>query len=45
MKLNTQFVAVEIDTPLTRTGRGMISGGYNHGIGPQLNPKALLGKG
>jgi hypothetical protein len=33
-QLNAQFVAVERLAPLARILNGMISGGYNHGIGP-----------
>ena len=40
-QLKAQFVAVDSETPLTRTAKGIISGGYSHGIGPQLKPKAL----
>ena len=36
MKLKNQLVAVDNDTPFARKVNGMISGGYNHGIGPQL---------
>lgn len=41
-QLNAQLVAVDSDTPFARTERGIISGGYSHGIGPQLYPKAAL---
>lgn len=36
-KLKAQFVHVDKDTPLARIVNGMISGGYSHGIGPQLD--------
>src|SRR5579859_4845033 len=35
-QLNAQFVAVERLAPLARILRGIISGGYNHGMGPKL---------
>ena len=38
----SQFVAVDKDTPRARKGKGMISGGYSQGTGPQLIPKAAL---
>lgn len=41
-QLKNQFVAVDKLAPLDLILRGRISGGYSHGIGPQLYPKAAL---
>lgn len=35
-------VAVDKDTPFALNGKGMISGGYSQGTGPQLMPNAAL---
>ena len=36
-QLNAQFVAVERLAPFARILKGMISGGYSHGIGPNIS--------
>jgi hypothetical protein len=36
-QLNAQFVAVERLAPFARILKGMISGGYSHGIGPNVS--------
>lgn len=38
-KLANQSKHVEMETPLARTFRGNISGGYNHAMGPKLYAK------
>ena len=35
-------VAVDRDTPFALNGKGIISGGYSHGTGPQLIPNEAL---